>query len=119
MALNDESRALPALHQALFIAPENVSAIIHLCKIYLSPSKSTTELGSSEFDPDRVDLVAGMLQDLTHGDGWDVPETWYFLAKAYKMQGRYDRERECLSTALVLSETTRVRQIVDAVGWCL
>ena len=60
-----------------------------------------------------------MLSDLTNGDGWDVPEAWYFLAKAYKMQGRSEMERECLSTALKLSETTRVRQTVDAVGWCL
>jgi tetratricopeptide (TPR) repeat protein len=119
MALNDELKALPALHQALFIAPENIPAIIHLCKIYLLPSKSNMEPGSSELDPDRVDLAAGMLRDLTQGDGWDIPEAWYFLAKAYKMQGRSDKERECLSTALVLSETTRVRQVVDAVGLCL
>lgn len=111
-------RALQALHKALFITPENASATIHLCRIYLSPKQSNAP-GAGEFDPDRVDLAAGMLSDLTNGDGWDIPEAWYFLAKAYKMQGRNEKERECLSVALGLAEMTRVRQIADAVGWCL
>ena len=66
-----------------------------------------------------MDLAAGLLSDLTKGLGWDVPEAWYFLAKAYKSQGRRDRERECLSFALSLSETRGVRDIGTALGWCL
>ena len=53
--------------------------------------------------PETVDLAAGLLENLTNGEGWDVPEAWYFLAKAYKLQGRRERERECLSFALSLS----------------
>jgi predicted Zn-dependent protease len=117
MTSRDEAKALQAINKALFITPENTSAIIQLCKIYLSANSNAP--GSGELDPDRVDLAAGMLSDLTDGDGWDVPEAWYFLAKAYKMQGRCGKERECLSTALMLSETTRVRRLSDAVGWSL
>jgi hypothetical protein len=47
-----------------------------------------------------------------------VPEAWYFLAKAYGMQGRKEKERECLSYALGLSERRGVRDIGAAVGWC-
>jgi len=113
--LGDEQKALQALHKALFIAPEHISAIIHICKIYLSPPCP----GVDELDPDRVELAAGLLSDLTNGDGWDVPEAWYYLAKAAKMQGRIEKERECLIYALRLSEVTRVRGISDAVGWSL
>jgi len=114
-ALGDEQKALQALHKALFIAPEHVSAIIHICKIYLSSPCTDVDV----FDPDRVELAAGLLGDLTNGDGWDVPEAWYYLAKAAKMQGRVEKERECLIYALRLAEVTRVREISDAVGWSL
>ena len=114
-ALGDEQKALQALHKALFIEPEHVSAIIHICKVYLSSSSG----GMEGLDPDRVELAAGLLNDLTNGDGWDVPEAWYYLAKAAKMQGRIEKERECLIYALRLAEATRVREISDAVGWSL
>ena len=114
-ALGDEQKALQALHKALFIEPEHVSAVIHICKIYLSPLSSDVE----ELDPDRVELAAGLLSDLTNGDGWDVPEAWYYLAKAAKMQGRVEKEREFLVNALQLAEITRVREIPSAVGWSL
>ncbi|KAF9788396.1 hypothetical protein BJ322DRAFT_1182415 [Thelephora terrestris] len=113
--LGDEQKALQALHKALFIEPEHVSAIIHICRIYLSPPGT----GVEELDPDRVELAAGLLSDLTNGHGWDVPEAWYYLAKAAKMQGRTEMERECLTYALRLAEVTRVREIPDAVGWSL
>lgn len=70
-------------------------------------------------DRDNVDLAAGFLSDLTRGVGWDVAEAWYFLAKLYRLQGRKDRERECLSFALKLSEARSARDIGVAVGWCL
>lgn len=60
-----------------------------------------------------------MLIHLTRGAGWDVPEAWYFLAKAYNIQGRKDRERDSLKFALELSEKRGVRDIGSAVGWCL
>ncbi|KAI0919483.1 hypothetical protein AcV5_001535 [Taiwanofungus camphoratus] len=120
MALNNERRALETFQKALFISPEDVAATIHLCRIYLA-SSSQPQPGSklAGASRDNVDLSVGLLSDLTRGAGWDVPEAWYFLAKMYGLQGRKDRERECLSFALTLSETRGVRDIGMAVGWCL
>jgi hypothetical protein len=67
----------------------------------------------------NVDLAAGILSHLTRGTGWDVPEAWYFLAKAYRMQGRKESEMECLSLALKLSENRGIREIGAAIGWCI
>ena len=68
---------------------------------------------------DNVDLVVGMLSDLTQGPGWDVPEAWYLLGKAYGMRGMRNRERECLGFALCLAEGRPLRDFGEAVGWCL
>ncbi len=69
--------------------------------------------------PDHVDLAAGILSDLTKGAGWDVPEAWYYLAKAYGLQGRKEGERESLERALRLAEGRAVRDVGAALGWCL
>jgi len=66
-----------------------------------------------------VDLAAGMLEHITKGPAWDVPEAWYFLGKAYGFQGRKEKERECLSWALKLSEKRGVRDMLAALGMCL
>ena len=89
--------------------------------MYLTPPASSTPHDGKcpEVDPENVDLAAGLLSDLTRGAAWDVPEAWYFLARAYKLQGRRDRERECLNYALSLSQTRGVREIAVAIGWCL
>ena len=73
---------------------------------------------NTEIDPDNVDLAAGMLSQCTQGSAWDVPEAWYFLAKAYGMQGRKEKEKECLSLTLELSEGRGIRDIGSAVGSC-
>ena len=39
-----------------------------------------------------VDLTVGMVGHLTKGYGWDVPEVWYYLARAYGMQGQKEQE---------------------------
>lgn len=72
-------------------------------------------------EPDRsnVDLAAGLLAHLTKGRGWDVPEAWYFLAKAYGAQGRKEKERETLKAALGLSEGRGVREVQGVLGWCI
>ncbi|KAI0072606.1 hypothetical protein K474DRAFT_1711463 [Panus rudis PR-1116 ss-1] len=120
VALNNRQRAVESFRKALFLSPNDVSATIHLCRLYLSP-RSDPSGSPKEQPPHRaeVDLAAGLLSDLTQGGGWDVPEAWYFLAKAYKLQGRRDRERECLSFSLALTESRGVRDIGVALGWCL
>lgn len=66
-----------------------------------------------------IDLATGMLSHLTKRSGWDVPEAWYFLARAYALQGRREKEREALRTALELSESRSVRYVGNALGWSL
>jgi tetratricopeptide (TPR) repeat protein len=114
MALCRNREALEAFQKALFISPEDVDASVHLCRIHLS-AKSSAET----VDSDKADLVAGLLGNVTRGPGWDVPEAWYYLAKAYGLQGRKDKERESLVTALALSDCRSIRDIGRAVGWCL
>jgi tetratricopeptide (TPR) repeat protein len=106
-------RAIQPFNKALFIYPDSIPATVHLSQVYLTLAKE----GASEVD--NVDLVVGMLSDLTQGPGWDVPEAWYFLGKAYGMRGMRDRERECLNFALCLTEGRPLREFGDAVGWCL
>ena len=105
---------MQAFNKALFIFPDSIPATVHLSHSYLTLAKE----GTSD-DVDNVDLVAGMLSDLTQGSGWDIPEAWYFLGKAHGMRGMRDRERECLGFALNLTDGRPLREIGEAVGWCL
>lgn len=116
--MNDDYRAAEAFRKALFIHPNDIAATIYLCRIYLS-APASADGKDADINMENVDLAAGLLSDLTRGAGWDVPEAWYFLARAYKLQGRRDRERECLNYALTLSQTRGVRDVAVAVGWCL
>ncbi|TFK94482.1 hypothetical protein K466DRAFT_476349 [Polyporus arcularius HHB13444] len=121
MALDDDCRALQCFQKALFISPSDVSATIHLCRVYLAAvqNRDKSKDGMERTDRDNVDLAVGLLSELTKGAGWDVPEAWYFLGKMYALQGRQDRERECLCFALTLSENRPLRDPGTAVGWCL
>ncbi|KZT66935.1 TPR-like protein [Daedalea quercina L-15889] len=122
MALSNRHRAMEAFQKALFIAPDDISATIHLCRLYLTPSSTQPQLSKATPERpsrDNIDLAVGLLSDLTRGAAWDVPEAWYFLAKQYGVQGRKDRERECLCFALTLSESRGLRDLGVAVGWCL
>jgi tetratricopeptide (TPR) repeat protein len=120
-ALGHNHHAIDAFQKALFICPDDIAASVHLCQLWLSSAGTSRAKAQSgtEIDPENVDLAAGMLSHLSKGAGWDVPEVWYFLAKAYGMQGRKDRERECLCFALGLSEHRGVRGIDTALGWCI
>lgn len=114
MTLDRNREALEAFQKALFISPDDIAASVHLCRVHLSTKSSTDAV-----DSDKVDLVAGILGHVTRGPGWDVPEAWYYLAKAYGLQDRKDKERESLTTALTLSNRRSIRDIGRAVGWCL
>lgn len=121
IALGQRQHAIDALQKALFISSEDVSATVHLARIYLTPDNTSDggDGSQTEVKQEDVDLAAGLLSHLTRGPAWDVPEAWYFLAKAYGLQGRQDRERECLAFALELSEHRGVREISAAIGWCV
>ncbi|KAH7886691.1 hypothetical protein F5I97DRAFT_2017699 [Phlebopus sp. FC_14] len=117
-ALNHDREAVEAFQKALFIAPDDVSAAVHMCRTYLTPSTSGKS-SESTIDLDKVDLSAGLLRYITSGLGWDVPEAWYYLAKAHGLQGRKDKEHEYLIKAFMLSQRRCIRSIGHAVGWCL
>ncbi|KAG9312488.1 hypothetical protein JVU11DRAFT_6875 [Chiua virens] len=102
-ALNHDRQAIEALQKALFISPDDVSATVHMCRIHLThPSSPRSSESRDGPDPDKVDLSAGLLEYMSRGPGWDVPEVWYFLAKAYGLRGQKDKQRECLTTAVVI-----------------
>lgn len=156
LALGYRQQAVDALQKALTINTDDISATVHLSRIYVtppSPSRSSHQrqqpsplsenIVNDQFlpsaseskpnppnsmpaaldvqDTDRgdIDLAAGLLSHLTQGKGWDVPEAWYFLAKAYGVQGRKEKETEALETALRLSEGRGVREFQSVIGWCI
>jgi predicted Zn-dependent protease len=65
-------------------------------------------------------MAAGTLESFTRrAVGWNVPEAWYFLAKATGLQGRRERQRECLAEALRLEEGRPIRSLAVAFPPCL
>jgi len=65
-------------------------------------------------------MATGLLEDATRRTiGFDVPEAWYFLAQAVGLQGRKEKQRECLIEALRLEEGRTVRGLKDALPVCL
>ncbi|KAG6845844.1 hypothetical protein H0H87_002535 [Tephrocybe sp. NHM501043] len=118
IAHGQQEHAMDAYQKALFIDPDDVSASVHLARLFLSRHEAQEE-PSNTASSANVDLVAGMLGHLTRGNGWNVPEAWYYLAKAYGLQGRKKRERECLDYALALSASRGIREMGEAVGWCI
>ncbi|GJJ14235.1 hypothetical protein Clacol_008498 [Clathrus columnatus] len=140
-ALGEQDKAIASFYKALFINPDCVAAFAFLTREYLTtslPSSASLSsmlveedeqtLTSTRFSPgvpisssvrDNIDLAAGLLNKTTRGLGWDVPEVWYFLAKALGMQGKKDRERECLVYASSLMEGRGVRDTTSAIGWWL
>jgi hypothetical protein len=139
MAHEKPHSARASFQKALFIEPDHVPATVHLARLHLEsadadpsatssrtygvpPSSVTTTTTPEEGDghsvPAQVDLAAGMLAHLVRGPGWNVPEAWYYLAKAYGKQERREKERECLATALEMSKGRGVREFGQAIGWC-
>jgi tetratricopeptide (TPR) repeat protein len=135
-ALGHTQHAISTLQKALFIDPDDVSATVHLARLYLtppppsaaaSPTTTTTESStntSTEPSPatanrpsqSDIDLACGLLTASSRGRGWDVPEVWYYLGTAYRLQGRAVKEGEALERALRLSEGRGVREVGAAVG---
>ena len=99
------------------MSPDDVSAAVHMCRVYLNPRPSSPSSDSNADPvPNKVDLSVGLLGYLSHGPGWDVPEVWYFLAKAYGLQGQKEKQLECLTTALSLTDNRCNRDLGRAVS---
>ncbi|KAG8760065.1 hypothetical protein FRC14_004164 [Serendipita sp. 396] len=114
VANGELSQAVSSFHKALVIDPDHIPAVVHLAQQYLDPAIGQTTATASEESESRrnaIDLAAGMLSSFIKGPGWDVPEAWYLLAKAVSLQGRKERERECLAYALGLVEGKPIRDI--------
>ncbi|KAG6819512.1 hypothetical protein H0H93_011170 [Arthromyces matolae] len=120
-AHQQQQQAMDAYQKALFIDPDDVSASVHFAGLLLNKHEAEAEadISPGTSSSNYVDLVAGMLGHLTRGNGWHVPEAWYYLAKAHGLQGRKRRERECLDFALALSANRGIREIGAAIGWCI
>ena len=127
--LGHHQHAISTLQKALFIDPDDVPATVHLARLYLTPCGASLDGPSPDVDgkagaesqshSEEVDLACGLLTQVSHGRGWDVPEVWYYLAKAYGMQGRKDKEGEALEKALRLSEERGVREVSAALWLCI
>lgn len=87
-------------------------------------SQNPLDSAISDVQP-AVDLAAGMLNYCAQTRGWDVPEVWYFLSRAYELQGRSQKvpgdseQRTLLQIALELSEGRGVRELGTSLGLCL
>lgn len=124
----------------------NISATLHLARVYLDPhippvaatlsssipptviphDESEAEVfpglqsGTEKRDASDIDMAAGLLEDAARRTiGFDVPEVWYFLAQAVGLQGRKEKQRACLIEALRLEEGRSVRALKSALPVCL
>ncbi|KAJ9108884.1 hypothetical protein QFC21_000205 [Naganishia friedmannii] len=96
--MGDLPLSLETLTKAHALDPDSPQAVVRLAETYIQ---------SKEFD-----MAHGLLNSFTQGKGWDVPEAWYFLAKACEGQrGRHARVRECLLYALELEKGKACRPL--------
>lgn len=120
LAINDAEGASEALSTALILDVDHVAAVIHMASLLLDPAYAKQArldpIGTEEaVTREGIDMVAGMLDMFTKRTcGWNVPEAWYFLAKAAGLQGRIERQRECLAMAIKLDEGRPVRPLTTA-----
>ena len=85
--------------------PDNVQALSHRARLYLEAGE--------------VDLAEGIVTGLVSGPGWSTAEAWFVRAQAAGQQGRRKEQRQWLEHALFLCEGRSVRNVGDALGWCL
>ena len=125
LEVREPDQATESLYKALMIEPDHVPATIHLAQLFLTPSiASKAKLDPTGTDDsvrrEAIDMTAGMLESFTRrAVGWNIPEVWYFLAKATGLQGRRERQRECLAEALRLEEGRPIRSLAVAFPPCL
>lgn len=123
--MKEHEQATESLAKALIIDPDSIAASVHLAQLFLTPSSASRArldpIGSEEsVRREAIDMAAGMLESFTRrAVGWNIPEAWYFLAKATGLQGRREKQRECLTEALRLEEGRPIRAIAIALPRCL
>jgi len=102
--------AIEAAQKALMLEPYDVSATVHLSRLYLA-SKQDDEASQG-----NIDIAVSLLQHLTQHRGCKVSEVWYFLSVGYRLQGRKPLERESLKKALEFVNGRSIRDLDVALG---
>lgn len=78
----------------------------------ISPS-SVTEEESLLSSLAATNRVLGLLEKLTSSShGWDIPEAWFALARAYELSGETGRTKRALWRCVELEDVRAVR------AWC-
>lgn len=88
--------ATDAYEKALVLDPEHVASQVAKAKL-LAESETV--------------LAEGLLEQVTHGLGWDSSEAWVAYASILKQNGQMQRVKSCLLYALDLNETEPIRSL--------
>ncbi|KIY62652.1 hypothetical protein CYLTODRAFT_426757 [Cylindrobasidium torrendii FP15055 ss-10] len=99
--LGHRRHAVDAYSKALMLDPDHVAALVWLARVWIEEAETA---GQSEKTTEPVDLAVGLLKTAVKGRGWDSPEAWWLLAKAYRLQPKREAEsKDALKTALELT----------------
>ncbi|KIY66738.1 hypothetical protein CYLTODRAFT_423141 [Cylindrobasidium torrendii FP15055 ss-10] len=115
--------AADAFKKALVINSDDVAATVWLSRVWIEDAEkrkdsATPKAYSNAPDVDGLmeertseaqdlaDLAVGQLEALVHERGWDSPEAWWLLARAYRLQSvtREKQARGALAKALELTQ---------------
>ncbi|KAK6496031.1 hypothetical protein TWF481_002058 [Arthrobotrys musiformis] len=87
---------------ALAYSPDHALGIVGLSRVLLSDERNST----------ARDRASGLLQTLTKlGNGWDMSEAWFELAREYEMSGGVEKAKDIYWWVVKLEDTRGVR------GW--
>jgi hypothetical protein len=159
LATGNQELALGAIGKALSYSQDHVPSVVHLARYFLTfPASTPAPPQSAPSDPNQPnprnkgppapvlrvqpEYAESLLTLLTQTNGWDVPEAWFLLARAYELSSatgsdaaaqnastasreagkglsRLDMARRCLLYALELEETKTIRPIKVTLPRCL
>ncbi|RPB04198.1 hypothetical protein L873DRAFT_1667629, partial [Choiromyces venosus 120613-1] len=108
---------------ALFVDLNHPLATVGLTNILLdisidsnasTPTANDTLVTAQESEDDTLiarNRAMGLLQQLTNSPrGWDVPEAWFALAKAYELAGEIERSKSALWKCVALEDCRGIRE---------
>ncbi|KAK6330597.1 hypothetical protein TWF718_002795 [Orbilia javanica] len=99
---NQTSDAQKHFETALAYSPDHALGIVGLSRVLLLDEKNST----------ARDRASGLLQTLTKlGNGWDMSEAWFELAREYEMSGAVEKAKDIYWWVVKLEDTRGVR------GW--
>ncbi|KAF3107475.1 hypothetical protein TWF102_000389 [Orbilia oligospora] len=102
LSQNQSSDAQKHFETALAYSPDHALGIVGLSRVLLLDEKNST----------ARDRASGLLQTLTKlGNGWDMSEAWFELAREYEMSGGIEKAKDIYWWVVKLEDTRGVR------GW--